>query len=96
MRNRLFIFGGLAHDAQSVLTAIGERAFVGVKGSFNRLVGFALELGVASLAHPKHWRVMVYDSQSAFSHAPILAHLARGLEPLWISNGTTTQKWVVS
>ena len=48
MRNRLLVFRSFADDPQSVLTTIGERAFVGVKLCLN--IGI-LELSVASFTN---------------------------------------------
>ena len=73
MRDRLLVLGRFAHDPQSVLTAIGELAFVGVKLCLNIAI---LELGVASFATANGRRGSLYDPQFALRHDCSLAHLA--------------------
>jgi hypothetical protein len=79
MANRLFIFGGFAHDSQGVVAAIDQLAFVGIERGFNRLLGVALELGVAALAYGEEWWTIIHDSQFAFRrHDHSLAHAVEG------------------
>ena len=73
MRDRLLVLGRFAHDSQGVLTAIGQRAFVGVKLCLN--IGIP-ELGVASFAYADRRRGSLYDPQFALRHDCSLAHLA--------------------
>ena len=78
MVNRLFIFGGFAHDPQGVLTAIGQLAFVGVERGFNHLFGIALELRVAALAYGEQWWASINNPQFAFRHDYSLAYAGEG------------------
>ena len=73
MRNRLLVLGRFAHDPQSVLTTIGERAFVGVKLCLN--IGIP-ELSVASFAYADGRGGSLYDPQFALLHDCSLAHPA--------------------
>ena len=73
MRDRLLVLGRFAHDSRGILTAIGERAFVGVKLCLN--IGI-LELSVASFTYADGRRGSLYDPQFALRHDCSLAHLA--------------------
>lgn len=81
MRSDLFILGGLAHDAERVLTAVYRFALVGIKcrGDFlfglnqSRLSGF--ELRITALTDAENWGRASYDSECALWHDRSLAHL---------------------
>jgi hypothetical protein len=90
MKNRLFIFGRFAHNSQRILAAVGQFALMRVERGYNFLVGFGLELQIAAFANTKQRRGFFYDSQTTLWHVLSLAHLERGVETLWKTNGTTT------
>ena len=71
MRNRLLAFGRLAHDPQSVLTAVERLAVVGVERGLNLRVR-PVKLRTAPFADSKG-RIALDDSQFAFCHATSLA-----------------------
>ena len=79
MGNRLFIFGRFAHDAQSVLAAVGQLALVGIERGFNFLLGIGPELRVATLAYAEEWRGLFYDPQLALWHSLSLAQARDGM-----------------
>ena len=68
---RLFIFGGLAHDAKGVLAAIYRLALVCVE---LRLDVLALELSTASFTHADGWWGLLDDSEVSLRHDRSLAH----------------------
>jgi len=69
--SELFIVRGLAHDPQGVLTAVCQRALVGVKLCLNTI---ALELNVAPFAYADSRGALLYDPQFALLHDCSLAH----------------------
>jgi hypothetical protein len=81
MKSRLLIFGCFAHNPQSILTAIGRFAFVGVECRLKGPLGVAFKLQIAPFAYASHWPL--FDNpQFAFSHEPSLTHRATGAESL--------------
>jgi len=80
MKNKLFIFGGFAHDPQGILTSVRQLALVGVKRGLDRLFRFGFELGVTALTNAGYRRVRSYNSQLAPRHCFILAQVRHGAE----------------
>ena len=76
MKNRSFIFGSFAHDAEGVLADIHQFALVSIKCSFNFLVRMSFELRVAAFAYADPCRGPFHDSQFAFRHVSSLAQSA--------------------
>ena len=83
MRNRLFVFCGLAHDSQSILAAVYRLAFMAGKGFADlpfrsicvRLSG--LKLLIAGFTDANHrGRGALYNSEFPLLHNCSLAHLA--------------------
>jgi hypothetical protein len=71
MRNKLLFFRRLAHDPQSILTAVYRLALVGIELCLN--IGI-LELSVAPFAYADGWMALLYDPQFALLHDCSLAH----------------------
>jgi hypothetical protein len=79
--NRLFVFGGFAHDSQRILAAVRKLTFVHVKLSPYFSNG-ACELSIASLADGHHGRVQFNETKLAPQHDSSLAQLALTAECL--------------
>jgi len=62
--NRLFIFGGLGHDSQAILTSVQRLTFVGIELCRNII---ARELSTTSLAHASRG-VLLHDHQLPLRH----------------------------
>lgn len=73
MRNRLFVFCGLANDAKGILATVYRFAFVDIKLCLNAV---ALELSITPFAYADGWRGLLDDPQFALGHVQSLAHLA--------------------
>ena len=77
---QLFVFCGLAHDSQGVLTAIHRLALMSIKlrpniGAWRGKVG--LELSIAPFTYADGWKWgFLYDPQFALLHDCSLAHPA--------------------
>jgi hypothetical protein len=81
MRNRLFIFGSLPHDPQSILAAICGLALVGIKCSPYLHLRFVprcfdgLELRITAFTYAKDGHTdAVYETQFPLRHNQSLAH----------------------
>jgi hypothetical protein len=81
--NALLAFGRFAHDSQGVLTAVGQRALVGIELPLDRRlcvssVGISGELCVAPFADSEHRNIpdSLYDPKIALGHVRSLAHPA--------------------